>query len=455
MTTTPAAVTIRNGLQSTNNAGGNSGPHTVLNDGAVPQAVTSISVTGKDDSHGCLSDIEVSRLTITHASTLKPLPRPESLTFGSTMTDHMLIMSFDPLSGWSAPAVRPYGPLNLDPASSCFQYCPNIFEGMKAYLGPDGTPLLFRPDMNMARMARSAARVALPSFNQDALLTLIKKLVMIDARWIPSLPGYSLYIRPTLIGTRPALGVIPSTHATLYVILSPTGPYFSPSLTTPRIRSWISLLASSSNVRAWPGGTGAYKLGGNYSPCFEPQREAAKQGYSQILWLLPIETEGKKEWKVTECGQMNFMCVIRRDDGGIDIVTPLLDGTILPGVTRDSIISLAANHNKSFPLPGVPSNVDVGVREDTIYMSHIVLWAQEGRLLEAFGAGTAAVLAGVWRVGWEGRDIVFGNGMQDELKDGEKDVNGLGPVGKALYDRILEIQGGRVQGHEWSVSCAD
>lgn len=139
---------------------------------------------------------------------------------------------------------------------------------------------------------------------------------MIDARWIPSSPGYSLYIRPTLIGTRAALGVAASTCAMLYVILSPTGPYFPPSLATPRRRSWISLLASSTNVRAWPGGTGEFKLGLNYSPCFEPQREAAKLNYNQILWLLPIEIEGEKDWKVTECGQMNFMCVIRRDDEG-------------------------------------------------------------------------------------------------------------------------------------------
>jgi branched-chain amino acid aminotransferase len=140
---------------------------------------------------------------------------------------------------------------------------------------------------------------------------------MIDARWIPTLPGYSLYVRPTLIGSRPTLGLTASSHATLFVILSPACPLFPASLTVPRRRNWISLLASSKNVRAWPGGTGEYKLAGNYSPCFEPQIEAAKQNYSQILWLLPFETEGKKDWKVTECGQMNFMCVLRRDDGGL------------------------------------------------------------------------------------------------------------------------------------------
>lgn len=141
---------------------------------------------------------------------------------------------------------------------------------------------------------------------------------MIDRRWIPSSPGYSLYIRPTVIGTRVGLGVTESNHALLYVILSPTGPYFSPSQSTPRRRSWIRLLASSSTsvVRAWPGGTGGYKLGLNYSPCFSPQREAAKRGYSQILWVLPVNTEKGKDWQVCEAGNMNVMCAIRRDDGG-------------------------------------------------------------------------------------------------------------------------------------------
>ncbi|KAF8584948.1 branched-chain amino acid aminotransferase II [Ramaria rubella] len=400
-------------------------------------------------------DIDASKLTITLAPSLKPIPQPESLIFGAKMTDHMLLMSFDPVSGWSPPAIRPYGPLSLDPASSCFQYCPNLFEGMKAYLGPDGKPRLFRPDMNMARMARSTARVALPPFDTNALLILIKKLVMIEARWIPSQPGYSLYVRPTLIGTRAALGVAASTHAMLYVILSPTGPFFPPSLTTPRRRNWISLLASSTTVRAWPGGTGAHKLGLNYSPCFEPQREAAKKNYSQILWLLPVEKDNRKEWQVTECGQMNFMCIVKRDDGGIDLVTPPLDGTILPGVTRDSILSLGAEHNKGSPLPGLSPTLKLHVKEATMNISDLVRWEQEGRLLEAFGSGTAAILAGVWKVGWEDRDIMFGNGMEDELQEGEKDVNGLGPVGKALYTKILEIQEGRVEGHEWSVSCEE
>jgi len=204
-------------------------------------------------------------------------------------------------------------------------------------------------------------------------------------------------------------------------------------------------------VRAWPGGTGAFKLGLNYSPCFEPQREAARRNYSQILWLLPIDSERNKEWKVTECGQMNFVCVLKRDDGGIDIVTPQLDGMILPGVTRDSVLKLAAEHNKGSPLPGLSPELQIFLREDTIYMSDLVRWEKEDRLLEAFGTGTAAIIVGIWKVGWEDRDIVFNNGMEDILKDGENDVNGLAPIGKALYNRIVDIQQGRVEGHEWSV----
>jgi len=369
------------------------------------------------------------------------------------MSDHMLVMSFDPFTGWSAPEIRPYGALSIEPSSSCFQYSTNVFEGMKTYLGPDGEPRLFRPDLNMARLSRSAARVALPAFDTEALLALIKKLVLIDQHWIPTQPGYSLYVRPTLVGTRVGFGVAASPHALLCVVLSPTGPYFPRTRVTSRKRCWTTVLASSTSIRAWPGGTGDYKLALNYAPCFAPQIEAEKMGYEQILWLLPVETPAGKEWKVTECGQMNFWCVLKRDDGGIDIVTPILDGTILPGVTRDSLLHIAAKHNTGSPLPGVDADLKIHVREDTLYMSDIVQWEKEERFIECFGSGTAAILIGIWKVGWEGKDIVLGPDMDEEVKDGEVDINGLGAIGRALYDRILAIQEGRVEGHPWSVPC--
>jgi branched-chain amino acid aminotransferase len=185
--------------------------------------------------------------------------------------------------------------------------------------------------MNMARMTRSAERLALPPFNPKALLELIKALVLVEKRWIPQSPGYSLYIRPCLIGTRPAMGVVPSDHATLFVIVSPTGPFFKQDGVSTGVQP-VSLYASYDHVRAWPGGTGGFKLGGNYAPTFMPAHIAAKEGYQQILWLLedakPIETDAIKangavdmikkspEMKITEAGQMNFFAVILRDDGG-------------------------------------------------------------------------------------------------------------------------------------------
>ncbi|KZT35430.1 branched-chain amino acid aminotransferase II [Sistotremastrum suecicum HHB10207 ss-3] len=383
-----------------------------------------------DSSDLDLPDIDPSKLTITLANDLKPLPPPESLVFGQTMTDHMLIMSFDPTTGWSAPEIKPFGPLSLDPASSCFQYCPNVFEGMKAYLDPEGRPRLFRPDLNMDRFTKSTERVALPTFNASALLELIKKLVSVDARWIPKKRGYSLYIRPTLLGTRPGLGVAASTHALLYVLLSPTGPYF-PSGFKP-----VSLLASEDAVRSWPGGTGGFKLGLNYAPCFQPQRQAAKRGYDQLLWLLG------EERRICEVGQMNFFVVTQREDGDLDLLTPPLDGTILPGITRNSCLQLAEAHTTGRePLDTLKEKLHPSER--AITMADLLNFSNSGTLLEVFGAATAAVITPVGRIGYNGSDIHI------PTYEG-----GLGPVGRNLYERIVDIQEGRYK-HEWSVLCSE
>ncbi|KAJ3822693.1 aminotransferase [Lentinula raphanica] len=386
-----------------------------------------------------LPDLDPSKLTVTLSETLKPLPAPETLVFGGMMTDHMLVASFDPVSGWSAPEIKPYGPFTLDPASSCFQYATNTFEGMKAYVGPDGAPRLFRPAKNMARLARSAERLALPPFNTDALLELIKKLVVVDQRYIPNMEGYSLYIRPTIIGTRSALGVSASDHALLYVILSPTGPYFR---TGPKP---ISLLAAAENVRAWPGGTGSHKVAGNYAPGFLPQRIAAKQGYDQILWLL----QDADRWKVTEAGAMNVFIVVNREDGDLDLITPPLDGTILPGVTRDSILSLAKAHTAGkLTLSGISTNQRLHPHERAFTIADMSLWLSEGKLREMFAVGTAAVVAPVGRVGF-----------QEDLKKPARDLvlpayeGGLGPVSRAVRQMIIDIQEGRVEWEGWCVRC--
>ncbi|KAH9856342.1 branched-chain amino acid aminotransferase II [Lenzites betulinus] len=375
------------------------------------------------------AELDASKVTITLANELKPIPPAAELKFGQVMTDHMMVVSYDPISGWSTPEIKPYGPLSLDPASSCFQYAPNVFEGMKAYLGPDGQPRLFRPNKNMERMTMSASRVALPSFDTDELMKLIRHLVAIEKRWIPTQKGHSLYIRPTIIGTRPSLGVAASDSALLYVICSPTGPYF------PGGTKAISLLAVGESVRAWPGGTGGYKLALNYAPTFKPQQYATKLGYDQCLWLLGD--------RITEAGAMNFFVVVRRDDGDLDVYTPPLDGTILPGVTRDSTLALASAHPSRMVLPGLPASVRLHTSERKLTMADISAWAADGRLLEAFCVGTAVVVAAIGRIGYEGKDIVL-----------PTHEGALGPVGHALYERVTEIQDGKFEWEDWSVLCA-
>ncbi|KAK7043098.1 branched-chain-amino-acid transaminase bat2 [Paramarasmius palmivorus] len=367
-------------------------------------------------------DIDPSKLVINLSDELKPIPPPETLVFGQVKTDHMLTVTFDPVTGWSAPEIKPYGPLSLDPSSSCFQYATNVFEGMKAYIGSDGEPRLFRPDLNMARMARSVDRVALPPFNPEALLTLIKKLVHIERRWIPTKPGYSLYIRPTMI----ALGVTASDHAMLYIILSPTGPYFQ------GIAKEFALLAVSESVRAWPGGHGAYKLAVNYGPGFQPLREAVQKGYSQVLWLLGD--------RVMEAGAMNFFAAVKRDDGDLDLITPSLDGTILPGVTRQSVIELANAHTQGkSALPGISPSQKLHIHERDLTMTELKTWYAEGKLVETFGVGTAAIVCSVTRIGHEGQDLVL-----------SKDPGSTSPVAQAFFDRISDIQTGKFEFEKWS-----
>lgn len=388
-----------------------------------------------------LSDVDPSQLTITLAATQKKLPDPETLVFGEVMTDHMLYMDFAPERGWSPPEIKPYGPLSLDPACSCFQYCPSVFEGMKAYLGPDGVPRLFRPKLNMERMARSAERVALPAFDADALLTLIKRLVAIESRWIPRARGCSLYIRPTLIGTRPSLGVSASTHAALYVILSPTGPY----IRDPNGKG-LSLLAMSDQIRAWPGGTGGFKLGLNYAAGFPAQRVAAALGYQQLLWILG-ET-------IAEAGAMNVFAVFERPDGELDVVTPPLDGTILPGVTRDSVLALLSHRPPKAVLPLLPADVRIHTAERPLTMSELLAASAAGTLREVFCVGTAAVVIPAARIGWRRPRPGENTGTEMEVVDIVLPLaGGSGSLAQALWQRLVDIQEGRVEWEGWGVPC--
>ncbi|ORY31822.1 aminotransferase [Naematelia encephala] len=372
-----------------------------------------------------LPDIDPSLLKIENTNTPKTRPPSSKLIFGRTFTDHMLAIPWSSATGWGTPVIKPYGPLELDPSSTVFHYAFTLFEGMKAYCQEDGTVRLFRPDMNMKRMNRSASRLALPTFDGDALEELIKRLVVLDSEWIPKEKGYSLYIRPTLIGTQRGLGVGPSSDALLFVICSPVGPYYATGFKP------VSLLATTKYVRAWQGGTGSYKLGVNYAPGVVPQADAAKQGYGQNLWL------AGEDDTLTEVGTMNLFVAFKLPDGSTELATPPLDDVILPGVTRDSVLELVKSHAAGNAIPGLPTNIKLSERK--VVMAELVEAEKNGTLLEVFGTGTAAIVSAVDKIGYKGRDIQIPTGP-----------TGLGSIAKALLDRIQGIQTGEIE-HEWSV----
>lgn len=263
------------------------------------------------------------------------------------------------------------------------------------------------------------------TFDGDELVKLLKKLVEIDANWVPDKEGYSLYLRPTLIGTQPSLGVGETKEALLFVIMSPVGPYYSSGVKP------VALEANPERVRAWPGGTGNAKLGANYGPCILPQREAAKKGYQQNLWLFG------DEHYLTEVGTMNLFVVLKKDDGSYEVVTPPLNGMILPGVTRDSVLGLLRAHESGeSPLPNLPK---IHVSEREIKMQELQDAAAQGKLVEVFGAGTAAVISPVDRIGYMGKDIHV-----------PVTSSGFGPVAEVMLNRMSAIQWGKVE-HPWSV----
>jgi branched-chain amino acid aminotransferase len=277
-------------------------------------------------------------------------------------------------------------------------------------------------------MERSVARLALPPIDGNVVLELIKRFVQIDKRWIPTPLGYSLYLRPTVIASRPALGLGASDHAILCIFGCPCRPYFSRP---------ISLLAVSDAVRAWPGGTGGHKIACNYSPTFLPHREATAQGYDQVLWLFG------EDRKVTEAGVMNVMIVVKRPDGdGLDVITPPLDGMILPGVTRASCLELVAD--PSFQAFSV--GMQLHPAERAVTLDDLERWSAAGELLEFLCVGTAVIVLAAHNVGFDGRVVVRVPTYPD-------DPNGLGPVGRALRAKILAVQEGREEYEGWGVVC--
>ncbi|KAI1616937.1 branched-chain amino acid aminotransferase [Exophiala viscosa] len=378
-------------------------------------------LTIDDDLHSKLPGIDPSRLEVTDTITPKSLVANQELVFGRTFTDHMLSIEWTASQGWLAPRITPYQNLSLDPATCVFHYAFECFEGMKAYKSvKDGSLRLFRPDKNMARMNKSSARIALPTFNGEELIELIGKLCKMDERFIPLEKGYSLYIRPTMIGTQRTLGVGPPGSALLYVIASPVGPYY------PTGFKAISLEATDYAVRAWPGGVGDKKLGANYAPCIVPQLKAAKRGHHQNLWLF-----GEEE-KITEVGTMNlFVCIKNKETGQKELLTAPLDGTILEGVTRDSVLSLARDRLE-------PEGWKV--LERYVKMQELADAEADGRLIEVFGAGTAAIVAPVRTIAW--RDRSLNCGLKPNVEAGE--------IALKMKNWIEAIQYGD-EDHPWSV----
>lgn len=366
-----------------------------------------------------LADIDPAKLVISETKTPGGLQKHEDLVFGRTFTDHMMTIAWDAQDGWQAPQIGPYQNLSLDPATCVFHYAFECFEGMKAYKDRAGRIRLFRPDRNMARLNKSSARIALPTFDPAALTALMARFVQLESRFIPDRRGYSLYLRPTMIGTQTTLGVGPPGSALLFVIASPVGPYY------PTGFKAISLEATDYAVRAWPGGVGDKKLGANYAPCIVPQREALSRGFQQNLWLF-----GDAEY-VTEVGTMNFfVALVDKTTGARELVTAPLDGTILEGVTRDSVLALARERL-------VPEGWTVSERKYT--MQDLADAAADGRLLEAFGAGTAAIVSPVRSISWRGRLVDCG--LHPDQESGE--------ITTRMKDWMEAIQYGDEE-HPWS-----
>ncbi len=328
--------------------------------------------------------------------------------FGAVFTDHMISIDYDEGEGWHSATLGPREPIALDPAASVLHYAQEVFEGMKAYRLADGTMALFRPEANAARFNKSAARLAMPDLPEDVFVEAVKQMVLADKDWFPSVEGGSLYIRPFMFANEHFLGVRPAKKYKFLVILSPAGNYFKSG--APAVSVWIS-----DYTRAAPGGTGEAKCGGNYAASLVPTGEAFAKGHDQVVFLDAAE----HKW-IEELGGMNLFFVF--DDGSI--ITPPLRGTILPGITRDSIITLAREQG-------------LDVREE---MYSIDQWREDaasGKLVETFACGTAAVVTAVGKVAGRDGEFTIGSG-------------GPGQVTSSIREKLVSIQRGTVEDrHGW------
>jgi len=339
-------------------------------------------------------------IRITRTTRKKEKPKDKDLAFGTDFTDHMFLVDFQEEKGWYDPRVEPYGPLSLDPATAVLHYGQGLFEGLKAFRGKDGKIRLFRPDKHVQRLNRTAEKLCIPPMDPALVLKSWTTLLHVDRDWVPSTVGTSLYIRPTIIASEAFLGVRPAKEYLYYVILSPVGAYYPEGMAPVKIK------VIDNYVRAVVGGLGEAKTSANYAASLHAAEDAKHEGFTQVLWL-----DGVHRKYIEEVGTMNIMMKI-----GDEIITPPLAGTILAGVTRDSVLALTREWG-------------LRVSERAITIDEVIEAAHKGTLQEVWGTGTAAVISPVGELAYKGERIVIAGG-------------GIGPLTQKLYDTIVGIQYG-------------
>jgi len=334
----------------------------------------------------------------------------DTLSFGDIFTDHMFVVDYKTETGWYNPRIIPYCNFNIDPAAMGIHYAQEIFEGLKAYSGKDDEIYLFRPEENIRRFNLSASRLCMPNVDVSLFMDGMKKLILLDRDWIPKNQGTSLYVRPAMFATEPHLGVRPSKEYIFFIILSPVGAYYKEGLNP------VKIYVEDKYVRASAGGLGEAKTGGNYAASLLASEEAKKKGFTQVLWL-----DAAQRMYVDEVGTMNIFFIIDNE-----IITAPLTGSVLRGITRDSVLRLT---------------VDWGLKvsERQISINEIIDAAKSGRLSEAFGTGTAAVISPVGQITYKGEDYQVAGGK-------------MGEISQKLYNEIIAIQYGYKQDpHGWRV----
>jgi len=353
--------------------------------------------------------IDQVNISVTRTTHPKQRPNDNDLSFGTVFTDHIFVLDYEEGKGWHDPRIIPYENFAIDPASSVLHYAQAVFDGLKAFRGRDGAIRLFRPRKHAERLNRSCERLCIPELDVEMVLASFRKLIEVDHAWVPSKPGTALYLRPTVIASEAFLGVRPAKSYRYFLILSPVGPYYAEGINP------VKILATDEYVRAVVGGTGEAKTAANYAASLYGAEVAKKAGYTQVLWL-----DGVQHRYLDEVGTMNIMVKI-----GDEIVTPPLNGAILAGVTRDSILTLMRDWG-------------LKVSERPISIDEVFAAADNGTLAEMWGTGTAAVVSPVGELGYRDKKIQINGGK-------------TGPLTQKLYDAIVAIQYGETNDqHDWT-----